>query len=306
MDGVMKWEKTGFHYTIDGFLDQYKGAAVPFALPVCGSRYRIYYTARDTWGRSHIFCMEMDIHTQEILQVGKEPVLSPGALGCFDDSGAMMSWIGRMYGKYYLYYIGWNLGVTVPFRNAVGLAVSRDGIAFRRLYEGPVLDRTKEEPHFCASSWLVEEDGFWRIYYLSCVQWEKQEDGVKHWYHIKCAESKDGVDWHREGKVCIDFKDSTEYAISRPCVQKTDHGYKMWYSCRGDAYRIGYAESPDGLAWKRKDEEAGIDVSENGFDSEMVCYPFVFCCDGEWYLLYNGNGFGMTGFGLARLEEGEI
>ena len=50
----------------------------------------------------------------------------------------------------------------------------------------------------------------------------------------------------------------------------------MWYSYRGDAYRIGYAESVDGLEWERKDEEAGIDVSADGWDSEMIEYPCVF------------------------------
>ena len=51
--------------------------------------------------------------------------------------------------------------------------------------------------------------------------------------------------------------------------------WKMWYSYRGDRYHIGYAESYDGINWTRKDEKAGIDISETGFDSDMVlsaCY----------------------------------
>jgi len=302
----MIWEKTGFHYTIEKFTDKYQGAAVPFALPVSGSRYRIYYTARDEWNRSNIFYLEMDMDTQKILYAAKEPVLGPGELGSFDDSGAMMSWIGRFGRQYRLYYIGWNLGVTVPFRNAIGLAASSDGIGFKRMYDGPVMDRTKEEPQFCSNPWLIREDGMWRMYYLSCVKWEGQAQGIRHWYHIKCAESVDGIAWDRKGKVCIDFKDSTEYAISRPCVLRSSGIYRMWYSCRGIHYQIGYAESPDGLDWVRKDSQAGISVSENGFDSEMVCYPHVFSHHGEWYMLYNGNRFGMTGFGIARLKEGKI
>ena len=78
----------------------------------------------------------------------------------------------------------------------------------------------------------------------------------------------------------------------------------MWYSHRGETYRIGYAESEDGLAWQRKDEEAGPDVSGAGWDSEMVEYPFVFDHEGERYMLYNGNGYGKTGVGLAVLDRG--
>jgi hypothetical protein len=76
----------------------------------------------------------------------------------------------------------------------------------------------------------------------------------------------------------------------------------MWYSYRGDAYKIGYAESPEGLSWERRDQEAGIDVSPSGWDSEMICYANVIQQNDKWYMLYNGNGFGKTGIGLAALE----
>jgi len=79
----------------------------------------------------------------------------------------------------------------------------------------------------------------------------------------------------------------------------------MWYCYRGgtDMYRAGCAESKDGIDWERKDAEAGIDVSESGWDSEMICYPCVFEHKGQRYMLYNGNDYGRTGFGLAILES---
>jgi hypothetical protein len=73
----------------------------------------------------------------------------------------------------------------------------------------------------------------------------------------------------------------------------------MWYSYRGESYRTGYAESQDGINWQRKDEEAGIDVSPSGWDSEMIAYAHVFNHRGKRYMLYNGNGYGKTGIGLA-------
>lgn len=302
----MKWKKTDFKYNIRDYSDAYRGAAVPFALPVNEkeNRCRVYYTARDEKNRSNIFYMEMNIETKEIVYVPKKPVLSPGTLGCFDDSGAMMSWIEIADGRYYLYYIGWNLGVTVPFRNSIGLAVSDDGVSFQKMYEGPIMDRTEKEPHFCSSPCVMRAKNLWHMWYLACTRWEQTDDGVKHYYHIKYAESQEGIYWKRDGKVCIDFKDETEYAISRPCVSKINGHYKMWYSYRGERYRIGYAESENGTDWVRKDDEAGIDVSANGFDSDMICYPYVFECAGKWYMLYNGNGFGMTGFGVAEMAEG--
>ncbi|MDR3088446.1 MAG: hypothetical protein LBU39_01340 [Desulfobulbaceae bacterium] len=103
--------------------------------------------------------------------------------------------------------------------------------------------------------------------------------------------------------VAIDFAHDGEHAIARPSVLRDPDGWKMWYSFRGETYRIGYAESPDGLVWTRLDEQAGIDVSATGWDTEMIEYPFVFDHAGRRYMLYNGNGYGKTGFGLAVLEK---
>ncbi|HEY5774234.1 MAG TPA: hypothetical protein VIS75_16465, partial [Chitinophagaceae bacterium] len=64
-----------------------------------------------------------------------------------------------------------------------------------------------------------------------------------------------------------------------------------------------YAYSDDLRSWQRDDDNAGLDVSNEGWDSEMLCYPHIFSCDEKIYLLYNGNEFGRFGFGLAVLED---
>jgi hypothetical protein len=82
----------------------------------------------------------------------------------------------------------------------------------------------------------------------------------------------------------------------------------MWFAHRAtkeiETYRIGFASSRDGRQWLRNDAISGIDVSIEGWDSEMICYPYVFEHDGLMYMLYNGNGYGRTGFGLAVMEVG--
>jgi hypothetical protein len=146
------------------------------------------------------------------------------------------------------------------------------------------------------------------MWYVSCIKWERLDDGsFKHYYNIKYKESQDGVHWEVRSKIAIDFKNEYEYALSRPTVMKDGpDDYKMWYSYRAqkniDTYRIGYAESEDGINWTRKDEEAGIDISESGWDSEMICYPYVFDHKGKRYMFFNGNHYGKSGFGLAILE----
>jgi predicted GH43/DUF377 family glycosyl hydrolase len=300
----MRWIKKGLIFTPP----QQKSwsasyTAVPMAEHIIGDRWRIFFSSRDACNRSHVGFFDVDIRTPDRpLVVSERPVLSPGGLGTFDEAGAMGSWMVSVEGKTYLYYTGWNVGVSVPFRNAIGLAISEAGLyTFTKYSDGPILDRSIYDPCFISNPCVLVENGTWRMWYLSGLLWKQCDGQPQPRYHIKYAESGDGIHWRRDGHVCIDFRDDTETAISRPCVVKDQTGYKMWYSYRGSSYRIGYAESTDGLQWKRKDEEAGIDVSPVGWDSEMIEYAFVFDHNGNRYVLYNGNSYGKTGIGLAVL-----
>ncbi|MBK5397607.1 hypothetical protein JFU47_12955 [Pseudomonas sp. TH39(2020)] len=300
-----QWRKLGHLYTPSGDSPwMHSHAAVPFCEHLADNVFRIYFTTRDTKSRSHTAFVDVDISLPfKILNVSEDPVLVPGSLGEFDDSGAMGCWLLKKDDTRYLYYQGWNLGVTVPFRNSIGVATSTSGSTFKRYSPGPIVDRSMFEPHFTATPCVLVENEKWRMWYLSCTEWEMVNGVPKHKYHIKYAESADGINWLREGKVAIDYAQDNEHAISRPSVIHDPDGWKMWYSYRGQSYRIGYAESADGINWTRMDDQVGIDVSETGWDSEMIEYPFVFDHDGKRYMLYNGNNYGITGFGLAVLES---
>ena len=120
------------------------------------------------------------------------------------------------------------------------------------------------------------------------------------------ARSADGVVWSADGDALLAPNLPDEYALGRPSVVRDGDLYRMWYSIRSHSrpYRIGYAESADGLAWTRRDEEVGIAKSAEGWDSEMICYPAVIDAGGRRLMFYNGNRHGATGFGVAVLEVG--
>lgn len=302
----MKWEKLGaINLPVNKAAWMVSHASVPFAEAIGGGLFRVWFSSRDELQRSHTGWVVIDINEpQKVIDLSPQPVLSPGDPGCFDDSGAMATWLVTQGDKRCLYYVGWNLGVTVPFRNSIGLAVSKGGEPFVRYAQGPIMDRTANEPHFVASCCVLPEQRLWRMWYLSCTGWDINQGRPRHHYHIKYAESNDGIQWQRAGLIAIDFKDETEYAISRPTIIHDRDCWRMWYSYRGERYRIGYAESLDGVRWTRRDAVAGIDVSATGWDSDMIEYPHVFDHAGQRYMLYNGNDFGRTGFGLAVLKEG--
>jgi len=301
----MRWRKLGRIFCPDGSQPWMRShASVPIAQQLQDDRYRIYFSSRDGQNRSHTGYFDIDMtQPDRVLAVATDPVLSPGELGAFDDSGAMATWLVAGPGRDMLYYIGWNLGVTVPFRNAIGLATAAPASGtFQRYARGPIVDRTPDEPHFCASCCVLRDGDAWRMWYLSCTEWRQTAAGLEHRYHIKYATSTDGIAWKRDGTIAIDFAGEREVAISRPSVIRDPDMWRMWYSHRTDAYRIGYAESLDGVTWERRDDESGIDVSESGWDAEMIEYPFVFDHKGHRYMLYNGNGYGASGIGLAVLD----
>lgn len=302
----MRWQKLGLLFVPDGSISwMCSHATLPTAIPLEGDEFCVYFSSRDAGGRSHVGFVNVDIRAARCTgTISKHPVLSPGPVGRFDHSGTMLSWITRQDGLDHFYYIGWNRAVDVPFRNSLGLLV-RDpsGREPDRHLLGPVLDRSPVDPCFVASACVLVEAGLWRMWYLSCIDWESDGRQLRHKYHIKYAESADGIWWHRDGRVCIDFADGDEYAISRPSVLRDKNGYHMWYSYRGEKYRIGYAFSHDGLVWERRDRDAGLSVTPGDWDGDMVEYPFVFDHAGRRYMLYNGDGYGLTGFGLAVLEQ---
>jgi len=278
-------------------------AALPVAVAQ-GDHHRVYFSGRDGARRARIGYFDVDLERPErLLEVCAAPILEPGPLGAFDDSGVTASCLVDLAGRRHHYYTGWSLGVTVPFYLAIGLAVADDaGSRAERVSPAPVLGRSAADPYLTASPWVLVEDGRWRMWYVSGSRWQREDGQAKHYYNVRYAESRDGTHWDAPGTVCIDYASPAEHAFSRPCVIKDGDRYRMWYAFRGAAYRIGYAESADGLRWERRDAEAGIEVSATGWDAEMLAYPCVLDHRGRRYMLYNGNGFGETGIGLAVLD----
>ena len=312
----MKWEKKGVIFRVDHNFDwMAHHASVPVADKHDRKVLRIYFGPRDLQGRTTTTFIEVEAdNPSNVLYVHDRPVLGLGQLGAFDDSGTMPSSIVNRNGRKFLYYIGWNKGVTVPYRNSIGLAVSDDGgLTFERVCEGPVVDRTQSEPYFCASPFAFydEDEQKWKLWYASSTGWLVVHGRPEPRYQIKYAESADGVSWTRRNITCLEYTFEGE-ANARPCVIKENGRYRMWYCFRGSvdyrtdkeqAYRLGYAESRDGIHWDRRDAEVGIERSEDGWDSVMMEYPYVYEHGGLKYMLYNGNGFGKTGIGYAVMKE---
>ncbi|MCB1235244.1 MAG: hypothetical protein KDM91_09255 [Verrucomicrobiae bacterium] len=304
----MKCQKLGRLYVPDGRKPwSVSHAANPTPVSLGGDLYRIYFATRDAGNRSHTGWIEVDLKDPfRILAEASEPALGPGELGMFDDSGVSIGCVVPVEDKRFLYYMGWNLAVTVPWKNAIGLAVANGSEStFLRHSRFPVLDLCEADPYTMTYPWVLRDGATYRMWYGSSTRWLENRKEMRH--VLKYAESVDGIHWIRDGSVVVDIENPGEMALVKPCVIRDPDRYRMWFSALKDgpveAYRILYAESRDGVSWERKDDETWIDVSESGWDSEMVAYGTVFDHGGSRYMLYAGNGCGREGFGLAILDE---
>jgi len=312
----MKWIKKGHIYRPSGELEfSQSHAQVPVVDYLEKSdTFKVYFSTRDKTNRSLPGFIEVLAEDpQTIVNISEQPLLELGKLGTFDDCGVMPSWIVNHGDKKYLYYIGWNVRNTIAYHNAVGLAISSDGgKTFEKFSDGPLWDRDYIEPQYSGTSCVIKDNGLWKNWYLSCTEWRIIGGKSEPRYHIKYAESTDGINWVRKGVVAIDYQSDDEAGIVKASVVKDGDIYRMWYSYRkfndyrtdtASSYRIGYAESNDGIQWVRMDHKAGIGLSDTGWDSQMIEYPHVVRYKEKLLMFYNGNGFGESGFGYAELEQ---
>jgi hypothetical protein len=274
--------------------------------------YRIYYSTRIN-GKSNPMFIDVNKETpNKILKRSNEPILKLGEKGSFDWAGIMPTEIITIGDKKYLYYIGWSLRMDVPYHNNLGLAISVDnGETWEKVSKGPVLSTSYKEPGYIGTVSILIENGLWRMWYLSCLNWIESENGMEPTYDIKYATSTNGIDWEPTGIICIPL-DGDEGGISSARVLKINNEYQMWYSIRNkldyrdnikNSYRIKKSTSNDGISWV-KNNSIDLDITEeNEWENIMVCYPFIVRNNNNKLLMfYNGNGFGKTGIGYA-IEE---
>jgi len=265
---MQKWKKLGLIFNPNNRYDwMYSHAQLPVLDHIENNIFRVYFASRTKEQKSHIGYVEIDItQPKKILNISSEPILKPGPIGFFDEHGVYPSSILNVNEKKYLYYIGWNQGNKQPlFYAHIGLAISEDGgETFKKYSKAPIMGRSEYDPCLVTSpNVFIDDDGVWKMTYVSGIKWEEIDEKLKSYYHIKYAESEDGINWKREGNIAIDFSDKTESNIARPSVIKENGIYKMWYSYikNNKPYKIGYAESKDSQNWIRKDKEVGITVN---------------------------------------------
>lgn len=278
---------------------------------------RIYFSCRpkpDENGQYVSYSAFIDVDRTDlfnIIRVSDNPILTLGKLGTFDEFGTYPTSVYREGERFIAYYGGWTRCESVPFNVAIGRAESIDGgVSFVKSGAGPIIPYTSDEPFVMSGPKIRRFNGQWQLWYIAGKKWIPNGERPEPVYRIRMATSKDGIQWKKENRDLIDIKLEEDECQASPDVFFHNGVYHMFFCYRYSlnyrgkegGYRIGYAYSDDMYNWKRDDNRVGIDISEEGWDNEMISYPHVFELDNKIYMLYLGNQVGRFGFGLAELE----
>lgn len=279
---------------------------------------RVYFACRplpDGMGRYVSYTGYVDLNRTNLFEqinVSDKPIFELGELGTFDEFGTYPASVIRKDNTVVAYYAGWTRCESVPFNVAIGAAISTDdGATFAKIGKGPVLSYTPDEPFIIGGPKIRCFNGQWYLWYIAGKRWLKTDGRAEIVNKIRVATSPDAFTWTRDNQDIIADKIEENECQASPDVFFYGGRYHMFFCYRFSVgfrgkekgYRIGYASSDDMIAWKRDDALAGIDVSDEGWDSEMISYPHLFELDNKVYMLYLGNQVGKYGFGIAELES---
>jgi len=308
----MRWRKLGVVWKPDGQSTWAKThAAVPTPFRLNDDVIRLFVTCLDQQGRGRpVYVDVAATDPTRILGVSSEPLLDIGIPGTFDDNGLMaISVVEPEPGILYLYYVGFEVCTHIRYRILTGLAISHDrGQTFKRQSRVPIMDRTDEELYFRCGPFVMCDEGVFKLWYVAGSEWTLNCGKPMPVYDLRYQESIDGIHWKQTGQLSMAIANPDEHGFGRPwIVKRRQNDYQLFYSIRHRsfaAYRLGYAESEDGIHWVRKDRQLGLDVTAGGFDSDAIMYSAIISVDEKTYCFYNGNNFGEQGFGVATLLDG--
>ena len=286
-------------------MDGFTHASHPSMIQIENDKFLMAFSSRKN-KQSYIFLCHAQIINEKIEIISDiKLALSPSKPGYFDSEGLLNCCFVKHQDNYYIYYSGWqNIQIGLWHCDTGRAIADPENLTAKREFDGPILGRDKNNPIFAAATSVhVNEANNWKAWYNSGLSWEKKNNNWHATYGIHYATSKNGIDWNCKPGLVIPIKDQYEHSFGRPCVVYWDNNYHMWFAHRGTkdytTYRIGYASSTDGIKWKRKDENAGITISEKGWDSDSICYPYMISHKNKKFMLYCGNNYGETGFGYA-------
>jgi predicted GH43/DUF377 family glycosyl hydrolase len=231
------------------------------------------------------------------------PVLNWGPSGSWDALAASGTSVLCESSSCRMWYLGSD-GVN----RRIGHAVSADGFSWTKKAVNPVMSPTPGKwDDYSVREPSVLRDGqtykMWFASHNSATLWQMR---------IGYAESPDGMNWQEYPDQVLGPNVSNaweSHSVTVPHVIKVGGIYKMWYAGGLDdvVFRIGYAESLDGINWTRPSPNPVLDLGPPGsWDSVSLTIASVLLDNGTYRMWYGGtnNSGAILSIGYAVSSDG--
>jgi hypothetical protein len=139
------------------------------------------------------------------------------------------------------------------------------------------------------------------MFYDSIDKWN-DNDPNKYKFDLRFAVMKGLNKWEHCKKIVLETNKEIR-AVTRPSFIQSPKGLVMVYSCDiNGKYKLKAAiqNKHSGQKWIR-DKSFSFNSSGQDWDSDEQSYCNIFNHEKDYYMLYNGNKYGKTGFGIAKL-----
>ncbi|MEA2905133.1 MAG: hypothetical protein QOI12_2520 [Alphaproteobacteria bacterium] len=290
-------------------------AQLPTVLPLSDRLWRVYFGARDRDNRTRILAVDLDPgEGMRILAEHVDALLDRGLPGAFDHEGVIPSAVLEVDGHVRLYYIGVTVRRDVRRQSSIGLAVSDDGLSFRKQFAGPVHGTGPFDSYFNSAPVVRRNSDGYRMWYVGGTEWRQVNGTLEPFYEIRTTRSTDGLIWDVRSENAVSHQPSWVTGLGRPWIVDNHDGQRLWFSRRGNAYRTPGDNAYRLMSIRVDERGASFGSAEplvfdnpsaaGDFDSWMQAYACVIPHGEDLIMFYNGDGFGKTGFGWARLRGG--
>jgi hypothetical protein len=278
----------------------------PVVTQIEQSLFRIYFSNRDLKNRSFISFIDYDIEKKRIVK--QHNGIANPKKNSFYENGITLGCYLKEGEKNYLYFMGWNkTEVNENWRGEIGVIELDSEMNIKNILDTPIIKISPNDPISISYPCIFKRDHKFIMIYGSTQNLEKRND-LEMVHKLKVAKSDDGLIWETSNSY-IEFDGLNPNIISRPNIFQKNQKTYMLFSYKIsqlDKYKIGIAESDNGIYWKNSGELhfiKPVSGTNETWDNESKEYPYSFNFEGNLYFAYNGNEYGRSGLGLGRILE---
>jgi len=299
----MSWRQLQWISSVDmGGFESTGHMTLPILLRLDSERVALFWSTRDRDNRSYILGADavFDSRSLEINWSSVYVALSPGEEGTFDCDGVSCSDVRLdQSGNLEIFYFGWQRLPSFHWLNGIGVARGAFGSPLSRISAGPLLGRDVLD-QFSVAYPFISRFSESELFYSTYTRFADPRTTSSFRYAVKRAEIQ--LDSGRvENRIEVDIEEvEGASAYSRPTIFSDGKNDILLCSVRGTHYEIrGWIRKS--TRWVRAPHLDGNSL-RGPMSQDSTCYQFPFVAGTNCFILYNGDRYGATGFGLAKLD----